>query len=106
MSLLANSGALLGRLLATVAAVVAIAVEVLGGAALLLGWRTKQAALILAVFTLVATVLFHNFWAMPAEQAFMQQLMFMKNIAVVGGLLVLASLGGGQWGLTRETPSN
>ncbi len=36
----------------------------------------------------------------------MQQLMFMKNIAVVGGLLVLASLGGGQWGLTRETPSN
>ena len=136
MSLLANSGALLGRLLvaalfipaglsniggfegtvgyiasvglplATVAAVVAIAVEVLGGAALLLGWRTKQAALILAVFTLVATVLFHNFWAMPAEQAFMQQLMFMKNIAVVGGLLVLASLGGGQWSLTRETPSN
>ena len=136
MSLLANSGALLGRLLvsalfitaglskiggfegtvgyiasvglplATVAAVVAIAVEVLGGAALLLGWRTKQAALILAVFTLVATVLFHNFWAMPAEQAFMQQLMFMKNIAVVGGLLVLASLGGGQWSLTRETPSS
>lgn len=136
MSLLANSGALLGRLLvaalfipaglskiggfegtvgyiasvglplATVAAAVAIAVEVLGGAALLLGWRTKQAALILAVFTLVATVLFHNFWAMPAEQAFMQQLMFMKNIAVVGGLLVLASLGGGQWSLTRATPSN
>ena len=95
-----------GLPLATVAAVVAIVVEVLGGAALLLGWRTKQAALILAVFTLVATVLFHNFWAMPAEQAFMQQLMFMKNIAVVGGLLVLASLGGGQWSLTRETPSN
>ena len=95
-----------GLPLATVAAVVAIVVEVLGGAALLLGWRTKQAALILAVFTLVATVLFHNFWAMPAEQAFMQQLMFMKNIAVVGGLLVLASLGGCQWGLTRETPSN
>jgi putative oxidoreductase len=91
-----------GLPLATFGAIVAILVEVLAGAALLAGYRTKQAALVLALFTLVATVVFHNFWAMPADQAFMQQLMFMKNIAVVGGLLAIAALGGGAWAIQRE----
>ena len=91
-----------GLPLATAGAIVAILVEVVAGAALLVGYRTKQAALVLALFTLVATVLFHNFWAMPEDQAFMQQLMFMKNIAVVGGLLVVAALGGGAWAIQRE----
>ncbi len=91
-----------GLPLATAGAIVAIVIEVVAGAALLVGYRTKQAALVLALFTLVATVLFHNFWAMPADQAFMQQLMFMKNIAVVGGLLVVAALGGGAWAMQRN----
>ena len=91
-----------GLPLATAGAIVAIVIEVVAGAALLVGYRTKQAALVLALFTLVATVLFHNFWAMPADQAFMQQLMFMKNIAVVGGLLVVAALGGGAWAIQRN----
>ena len=56
-----------------------------------------MAALALAVFTLVATFVFHNFWGVPADQAMMQQLMFYKNIAVVGGLLVLAAHGAGAW---------
>lgn len=77
------------------AAVVAIVVEIVAPIALILGWGTRWAALALALFTLVATLGFHNFWSMPAEQAFMQQLMFFKNIAVVGGLLVLAAFGAG-----------
>ena len=91
-----------GLPLATAGAIVAIVIEVAAGAALLVGYRTKQAALVLALFTLVATVLFHNFWAMSEDQAFMQQLMFMKNIAVVGGLLVVAALGGGAWAIQRN----
>ena len=91
-----------GLPLATAGAIVAIVIEVVAGAALLVGYRTEPAALVLALFTLVATVLFHNFWAMPADQAFMQQLMFMKNIAVVGGLLVVAALGGGAWAMQRN----
>ena len=71
----------------TVGAAVAIAVEVLGAVALILGLGTRWAALALAAFTLVASFFFHNFWAMPAEQQMMQQLMFMKNIGVVGGLV-------------------
>ena len=76
-------------------AALAIAVEIGGALALIVGWGTRWAALALALFTLAATVFFHNFWAMPAEQVMMQQLMFMKNVAVVGGLLVLAAYGAG-----------
>jgi putative oxidoreductase len=94
-----------GLPLATVAAITAIVVELIAGLALLVGYRIKLAAVILAVFTLVATVLFHNFWAMPADQAYMQQLMFMKNIAVVGGLLMVPALGGGTWVLGANDKS-
>jgi len=78
-------------------AVLAIVVEVGGGLALLAGFGTRFAALALALFTLVASVVFHNYWALPADQAMMQQLMFFKNLAVVGGLLVLAAHGAGSF---------
>jgi len=80
-----------------VAAVIALTVEIVGGLALLSGFGTRIAALVLAVFTLVASVFFHNYWAVPADQQFVQQLLFFKNIAVAGGLLVLAAWGAGGW---------
>ncbi len=88
-----------GLPLPQLAAVLSIVVEVGGGLALLAGYGTRLAALALALFTLVATFVFHNFWAMPPEQVMMQQLMFFKNIAVVGGLLVLAAHGAGAYSL-------
>lgn len=80
-------------------AVIAIIVEVGGSLALISGFGTRFAALALAAFTLVATFFFHNFWGVPVDQAMMQQLMFYKNIAVVGGLLLLAAHGAGAWSL-------
>lgn len=71
------------------------AFELLAGLALIIGFQTRWAALALAGFTLVASFIFHAFWAMPAEQQMMQQLLFMKNIALAGGLLVLAAHGAG-----------
>jgi putative oxidoreductase len=78
-----------------VLAVATAALEVLGGLALIVGFKTRYAAGALAVFTVLASLLFHNFWAMPAEQAYVNQLMFMKNLAVTGGLLLLVSFGAG-----------
>ncbi len=88
-----------GLPLATVGAVVAIVVEVVGSLALLAGFATRWAALALALFTLGASVFFHNYWAMPADQQFVQQLLFFKNLGVVGGLLALAAVGAGAWSL-------
>lgn len=88
----------------TLAAIAAIVIEVVGGAALVLGFYTRFAAIALAVFTLIASVVFHAFWAVPAEQAFVTQLLFTKNIAVIGGLLVIAAFGAGQYSLdSRKT---
>lgn len=88
----------------TLAAIAAIVIEVVGGAALVLGFYTRFAAIALAVFTLIASVVFHAFWAVPAEQAFVTQLLFTKNIAVIGGLLVVAAFGAGQYSLdSRKT---
>ncbi|MDP3672414.1 MAG: DoxX family protein [Telluria sp.] len=81
----------------TVAAAMALTVEIVGGLALLAGFGTRISALVLALFTLVATFFFHNYWGAPTEQQFMQQLLFFKNIAVVGGLLTLAAWGAGAW---------
>ena len=79
------------------AAVLALTVEILGGLALIAGFGTRLAALVLALFTLVASFFFHNFWSVPADQQLMQQLLFFKNIAVTGGLLTLAAWGAGAW---------
>jgi putative oxidoreductase len=80
-----------------VAAAIALVVEVAGGVALIAGFGTRVAAIVLAVFTLVASYFFHNYWALPADQQLIPQLLFFKNIAVVGGLLTLAAWGAGAW---------
>jgi len=86
-----------GLPLPTLAAALAAVVEIGGGLALLFGFGTRIAALVLAGFTLVASFFFHAYWAVPADQAFVQQLLFFKNVAVTGGLLALAAHGAGAW---------
>lgn len=84
-----------GLPLPEIAAAMAALVEVLGGLALILGYRTRVAAVVLALFTLAASYFFHAYWAAPEAAQMMQKLLFNKNIAVAGGLLVLAGAGAG-----------
>ena len=86
----------LGMITPALGVVVAIIVELLGGIALLVGYQTRVVAIVVAVFTFAATLIGHAYWAVPAEQAFIVKLMFFKNMAVIGGLLVLASAGAGK----------
>ena len=88
-----------GLPLPALGAVIAIVVEIVGGVALIAGFGTRIAALILALFTLAASFFFHAYWAVPADQQFVTQLLFMKNIAVVGGLLTLSAWGAGAWSM-------
>ena len=88
-----------GLPLPALGAVIALVVEIVGGVALIVGFGTRIAALVLALFTLVASFFFHAYWAVPADQQFVTQLLFMKNIAVAGGLLTLSAWGAGAWSL-------
>ena len=92
-----------------VGATIALLVEILGSAALIAGYGTRTAALVIAAFTLGASYFFHPFWAVPADQAMVVSLLFYKNIGVIGGLLVLAAFGPGAWsiegrGASRRAP--
>lgn len=83
-------------------AVLALAIglfEIVAGVLIALGWQARWAALALALFTLVASMLFHAYWSMPPEQQFVQQLLFGKNLAVVGGLCFMAAVGAGPWSI-------
>jgi putative oxidoreductase len=82
-----------------VCAAIAIAVELGLGILLLIGWQTRWAALGIALFTIVITFIFHNFWGVPPEQVMMQKQAFFKNIAVAGGLLAIVAWGAGGWSL-------
>jgi putative oxidoreductase len=93
-----------GLPMASVLAVVVGLLELLGGLAIAAGFQARWAALALGLFTLAATVLFHKFWAVPAEQAMVQQLMFMKNLAVAGGLLFVFAMGAGPASLDTRRP--
>jgi len=78
-----------------VAAAIAVFFELVCGLALLVGYKTRWAALGLAVFTVVITPIFHNFWASPEAQVAMQKMNFFKNCAIAGGLMAFAAFGAG-----------
>ncbi|MBN9461590.1 MAG: DoxX family protein [Burkholderiales bacterium] len=86
----------------TVLAAIALLVELLGGLAILVGFKTRWAAAALALFTVAAAVFFHNYWALPADQAMMQQINFNKNIGIAGGLLFLVAWGAGAFSLDQR----
>jgi len=77
-----------------------IALEVLGGLALMLGWHTRITAFLLAGFTVMATLIFHSDLG---DQT--QMLFFMKNLSVVGGLLLVVSSGAGPYSMDSRQRS-
>ncbi|SES94102.1 putative oxidoreductase [Nitrosomonas marina] len=73
-----------------------ILLELGGGLALIAGWKARWVSIILALFTIAAAVLFHNDFS---DQ--MQLIMFKKNIAIAGGLILLAVYGAGTYSIDR-----
>lgn len=88
-----------GLPLAQLGAGIAILVELGGGLMLAAGWRARWAAAALIVFTLVATVIFHAFWAVPEDQVRGQTIHFMKNLSIIGGLFYVLAHGSGAFSL-------
>lgn len=71
------------------------------GVLIAVGWQTTVAAAGLAIFTLAATWLAHRYWTMTGEAYRMNQIQALKNLAIVGALLMLAATGPGRFSFGR-----
>jgi putative oxidoreductase len=76
--------------------VLAVVIEILAGVMIILGWKTRWAAWLLVLYVIVATAMAHRFWQFPEAQQFNQLNHFLKNLAVIGGLLYIITFGPGR----------
>jgi putative oxidoreductase len=74
-----------------------ILLEIIGALAIIVGWKTKIAAFLLAGFCFVSALIFHSDFSNQVEM-----IMFMKNIAIAGGFLFLVANGAGNYSLDNR----
>lgn len=79
----------------------AILFLVMGGLMVLLGYRSTLGAILLLIYWVPVTFLVHDFWMYPKEELRIQSILFMKNIAIIGGLLMLVGKGSGRYSIKR-----
>lgn len=81
---------------------IAAIIELGGSVCLITGYRAREAAFVMFLYLIGVTVLFHNYWAASGQLAGIQETHFRKNLAIMGGLLILAYSGPGRWSLGVE----
>jgi len=91
-----------GLPMADVLLVLTIVVEIGAAIMIMIGWKARLGALALVLFTIPVTLIFHNFWAVPADQHQLQMIMFMKNLAMIGGMLFIMAYGSGPLSVERR----
>jgi len=79
-----------------------IAVELGGGLLLALGWKARWAAAALFLFLIPTTLIFHQFWGIDPKLVQMQKIHFLKNVAIMGGMLLVLAIGAGAWSVDRR----
>lgn len=85
--------------LPAVALGIALIIELVGGLAILAGLFTRLTAWIVFLYMIPTTFLFHNFWAMQGADRIDTMIHFEKNLAIMGGLLLLAAFGPGAYSI-------
>ena len=75
----------------------AIALNLVGGLSVLVGYRARWGAFLLVVFLVPTTFIFHDFWALEGAAASMQRIQFLKNLSLLGGLLMVVAFGPGAY---------
>ena len=76
-----------------------IVVEFVLGLAIVLGFKARIAALVIALWLIPTTFLFHDYWNSPAAQALNMQIHFMKNVSIFGGMLLMMAFGPGRYSI-------
>jgi putative oxidoreductase len=74
-------------------------IEIAGSICVVTGYQARWAAFVMFSYTAIMTVLLHNYWAFTGDLAGVQETHFRKNLAIMGGLLVLTFSGPGRWAL-------
>lgn len=77
----------------------ALVIEAGGVLCLLIGWQARVAAFTMFLYLGMVSVLLHNFWALQGMSAGVMQTQFLKNVGIMGGLLMIAATGPGKWSL-------
>lgn len=80
---------------------IALAIELVGGLMIFFGFGTRFASWILFLYLIPTTLLFHNFWAFQGMDRIDPMIHFEKNLAIMGGLLILATYGAGAYSIDR-----
>jgi putative oxidoreductase len=80
----------------------AILIELGGGLMLLVGWKARLAAALLFLFIIPTTLVFHAFWSVDPAQVQLQKIMFLKNLAIMGGMLYVMVYGPGPLSLDKK----
>ena len=88
--------------LAEVALAVTIVVEIGAALMIIVGFKARIAALALLLWMIPVTLMFHNFWAVPADQVQMQMIQFFKNLGLMGAMLLLIGFGPGAFSVDRR----
>ena len=91
-----------GLPLPTLATAIAVICELGIGLMLLVGFKARWAGIVLAVFTVAAGILFHDYWNMSGADVMANKINFMKNISIAGGMLAIAAFGPGRYSVDRR----
>ncbi|MBA3722191.1 MAG: DoxX family protein [Parachlamydiaceae bacterium] len=94
----ANSGVPMASFLVPLSGIIAF----LGALSILLGYKAKYGAWLLVVFLVPVTLMIHKFWGIDPANAPLQQVMFMKNLSMLGGALLITYFGSGPLSLDRD----
>jgi putative oxidoreductase len=81
----------------------AVVFEIAGGLSVLLGYWTRCGALLLIIFLIPTTIIFHDFWTYESAEQQMQMIHFMKNLAILGGLCFVLTYGPGPVSIDRRS---
>lgn len=92
----------MGLPMSDVLLVLTILIELGGGLMILLGWRPRLAALVMFLWLIPVTLIFHKFWGIDAAQAQTQMIQFMKNVSIAGGMLLVLAFGSGPYSLGKN----
>ena len=83
-------------------AALTIVLELGGGILLVLGYKTRWVAALFFLWLIPTTVIFHAFWGLDPKAAQQMQIHFMKNLSIMGAMLLLVAYGPGAWSLDRR----